>query len=77
LIKKQVAEATYSCSTLVLQNRKDNNMSKNTKIKLVGQPIIKQVLDLIDRATFKQLVFRKTIVTAITSLSSVGLALLR
>ena len=31
-------------------------MTKNTEIKLVGQPIIKQVLDLIDKATFGQLV---------------------
>ena len=40
----------------MLQNIKDNNMSKNTEIKLVGQPIIKQVLDLIDRGTFQGLV---------------------
>lgn len=31
-------------------------MSKNTEIKLVGQPIIKQVLDLIDRPSFERLV---------------------
>lgn len=42
----------------MLENIKDNNMSKNTEIKLVGQPIIKQVLDLIDRARFKELVDR-------------------
>ena len=31
-------------------------MSKSTSINLVGQPIIKQVLDLIDKTRFKQLV---------------------
>jgi hypothetical protein len=31
-------------------------MSKDTEIKLVGQPIIKQVLDLIDKTRFQQLV---------------------
>ena len=31
-------------------------MIKNTEIKLVGQPIIKQVLDLVDKSTFRQLV---------------------
>ena len=31
-------------------------MSKNTEIKLVGQPIIKQVLNLIDRVGFNRLV---------------------
>ena len=31
-------------------------MSKNTEIKLVGQPIIKQVLNLIDRVGFQNLV---------------------
>lgn len=31
-------------------------MSKNTEIKLVGQPIIKQVLNLIDKAAFNRLV---------------------
>lgn len=40
----------------MLQNIKDNNMSKNTEIKLVGQPIIKQVLNLIDRVGFNRLV---------------------
>ena len=31
-------------------------MSKSTSINLVGQPIIKHVLDLIDKTRFKQLV---------------------
>jgi len=31
-------------------------MGKNTKLKLVGQPILSQVLKLIDRGDFKQLV---------------------
>jgi hypothetical protein len=31
-------------------------VSKNTEIKLVGQPILKQVLDLVDKAQFQRLV---------------------
>lgn len=31
-------------------------MSKNTEIKLVGQPIIKQLLNLVDRSSFKRIV---------------------
>lgn len=35
-------------------------MSKNTEIKLVGQPILKQVLNLVDSITFKRLVKEKS-----------------
>ena len=31
-------------------------MSKNTEIKLVGQPILSQLLQLVDKWTFKKLV---------------------
>jgi len=35
-------------------------MPKNTEIKLVGQPILKQVLNLVDSAVFKRLVKDKS-----------------
>lgn len=35
-------------------------MSKNTEIKLVGQPILKQVLNLVDSVVFKRLVLSKS-----------------
>ena len=38
---------------------KKNNMSKATEIKLVGQPILSQVLGLIDKWDFKKLVKKK------------------
>jgi hypothetical protein len=31
-------------------------MSKNTEIKLVGQPIIKQILNLVDKSLFNGLI---------------------
>ena len=37
-----------------------NIMAKNTKIKLVGQPILKQVFNLVDSVTFKKLVESKS-----------------
>jgi len=37
-----------------------NIMSKNTEIKLVGQPILKQVLNLVDSVVFKRLVESKS-----------------
>lgn len=40
------------CCRFVL--RINHNMGKNTKIKLVGQPIFKQVINLIDAISFKQ-----------------------
>ena len=35
-------------------------MVKNTEIKLVGQPILKQVLNLVDSVVFKRLVLSKS-----------------
>jgi len=37
-----------------------NIMVKNTEIKLVGQPILKQVLNLVDSVSFKRLVESKS-----------------
>lgn len=37
-----------------------NIMGKNTEIKLVGQPILKQVLNLVDTGVFKRLVLSKS-----------------
>ncbi len=34
-------------------------MSKNTEIKLVGQPILSQLLQLVDKRSFKELVKEK------------------
>lgn len=39
--------------------RINNNMVKNTEIKLVGQPILSQVLQLVDKNTFQHLVSRE------------------
>jgi hypothetical protein len=44
---------------LCLRRRK-NIMIKNTEIKLVGQPILKQLLNLVDSVVFKRLVESKS-----------------
>ncbi len=48
-------------------------MSKNTEIKLVGQPILKQVLNLVDSVVFKRLGYKmwprfKAFVVPVTTL---------
>jgi hypothetical protein len=51
-------------------------MGKNTEIKLVGQPILGQILGLVDKWSFKQLVKGRR-ATIITRHSRAGLILLR
>jgi hypothetical protein len=42
----------YVCS----YHTKNNNMDKNTKIKFVGQPVFKQILNLINKVNIQGLI---------------------
>ena len=57
LKKSRQPEPPTLCCKFVLH--KNNNMSKATEIKLVGQPILSQVIGLIDKWDFRNLVKKK------------------